>query len=230
MENLISGPVFGVLLTLLAFEIGLFINRKLKLSFLNPLMLAVIFIIIILKITGISFEDYNNGARLISFFLAPTTVILAVPLYRKFKLLKQNAVPIITGIFVGSSVNIALIMILSNNLGLEKHIEYSLIPKSITTPIGINLSSQLGGIPEITVTTIIITGITGAIIGPTIFKILKIEDKVAKGIAFGTSSHAIGTAKAIEMGETEGAMSSLAIGITGLVTVVLAPIFVLFYG
>ncbi len=230
MNYLVDSPVFGVTLTMLALEVGIYINRKTGLSVLNPLMLAILIIIGCLQVTGISYESYSSGGNLISFFLAPTTVVLAVPLYKKFHLLKANGLPIVLGIVAGSAINIGLIMFLANRFGLEQIMERSLIPKSITTPMGISLSNQLGGMPQVTVAAIMITGITGAIIGPLVFKLIKVEDEVAKGIAMGTSAHALGTVKAMEMGETEGAMSSLAIGLTGLFTVIIAPIFVRFFG
>ncbi len=230
MDALLYSPVFGIGLTFLAFECGVLIQKSTKISLLNPLMLAIIIIVAFLQVTGISYEAYNEGGTIITFFLAPTTVVLAVPLYRKFSLLLANKVPILIGIVVGSGFNIALIIGLSRSFGLEKMMERSLIPKSITTPIGISLSNQLGGYAEITVAAIIITGITGAIVAPLMFKLLKIEDPVARGIALGTSAHALGTVKAMEIGETEGAMSSLAIGIAGLVTVLLAPLFIRILG
>ena len=230
MSFIIENPVFGLVLTLLALEAGILIQKKTQKSYLNPLMLAIVFIIGFLKLSGVSYEDYNRGGVLISFFLAPTTVVLAVPLYRKFHLLKAHAVPILAGVFAGTIVNTIIIISMSRLLGLEELIEHSLIPKSITTPIGISLSDQLGGMPQITVAAIIVTGITGAILGPVVFKFIKVEDKVARGIAMGTSSHALGTVKAMEMGETEGAMSSLAISVTGVMTVLLVPILVLIFG
>lgn len=230
MQTLLYNPAFGIGLTFMAFEFGVLIQKTTKISLLNPLMLAIGMIVLFLQVSGIPYEAYNEGGAIISFFLAPTTVVLAVPLYRKFSLLRANGLPILIGIIIGSSMNIALIIGLSRYFGLDKMMERSLIPKSITTPIGISLSHQLGGYAEITVAAIIITGITGAIAAPLMFKLLKIEDPVAKGIALGTSAHALGTVKAMEIGETEGAMSSLAIGIAGLVTVLLAPLFIRLLG
>lgn len=229
MNVIFDLPFFGVILTLLAYEIGLFLQKKTRLTVMNPLLIAIVLIILLIQISPIDVEQYQVGGKMISFFLAPATIILAVPLYRNLKLLKSNVFPIIIGILVGSCVNLGFILFLSDFFHLTDTIESSLLPKSITTPIGIALSEQLGGIPEITIAAIIITGITGAIIGPFIFKILKITDPIAKGIALGTSSHAIGTVKAFEIGETEGAMSSLAISITGLMTVLITPLFLLIF-
>lgn len=224
MKDLISTPIFGVMISLIAFEIGLYINRKTKISFLNPLLISILIVIMILNTFNISLDDYNKGGQLISFFLGPATVVLAVPLYKKFSLLRENAASILAGISIGCIVSIISVVFFSKLFGLDKLIELSLVPKSVTTPIGIEISKQLGGISAITVGAIVITGIIGAIIGPIVFKIFGIKDKVAMGVALGTSSHAVGTTKAVEMGETEGAMSGLAIGVSGLITVIIAPI------
>lgn len=224
MKNLISTPLFGIMISLITFEIGCIINKRTKLAVLNPLLTSIALVIMVLKYFNINIDDYNKGGQFVSFLLTPATVVLAVPLYKKIKLFKANAVSIFSGIFMGTLGGITTVIILGHVFGLSKSIDLSMIPKSITTPIGIEVSKQLGGIPSITVAVIIITGIVGAIIGPTIFKVLKIKDKVAVGVALGTASHAVGTSKAIELGEIEGAMSSLSIGIAGLITVIIAPI------
>lgn len=226
MIEILNTPLFGVIISIMAFEIGLYIYRKTKIAIFNPLLISIPLIVIFLLKFNISLEVYNKGGGLISFFLGPATVILAVPLYKQFKIFKANALPIIVGITIGSITAIVSVSFLSKLFGLSDNISRSLIPKSITTPIGIEVSQQIGGIPSITVTAIIITGILGAVIGPVIFKIFRIKDKVAVGVALGTAAHAIGTSKAIEIGETEGAMSGLAIGIAGLITVILVPLLI----
>ncbi|OOM78910.1 LrgB family protein [Clostridium sp. BL-8] len=224
MNDIISSPVFGVLISLITYEIGVLIKQKLKLSIFNPLLIAIIILIVFLMKFNIKYEDYNNGGQVISFFLAPATIALALPLYKKFSLFKANALPILAGILCGSSAGILSVILFAKMFNLSGQLAKSLIPKSITTPIGMALSNQLGGLPAITVVAIIITGIIGSIIGPFLYKILKINDKVALGIAMGSASHAVGTAKAMEIGETEGAMSGLTIAISGIVTVLIAPI------
>ncbi|WP_459479646.1 LrgB family protein [Clostridium saccharoperbutylacetonicum] len=224
MKDVIASPVFGVLISLIAYEIGNFIKQKLKLSIFNPLLIAIIILLIFLSKFNIKYEDYNNGGQVISFFLAPATVALALPLYKKFSLFKKNAVPILVGILCGVVSGIICVIGISKIFGLSSELTKSLIPKSITTPIGMALSNQLGGLPAITVVAIIITGIFGSIIGPFLNKILKVNDSVAMGIAMGNASHAVGTAKAMEIGETEGAMSSLTIAISGIITVLVGPI------
>jgi predicted murein hydrolase (TIGR00659 family) len=223
---LIQSPVFGIGISLLTFYAGTLLYKKVKSPLLNPLVLSMLAIIAFLLGFHISFEDFNRGGQFISFFLGPATVILAVPLYRKINLLKENSIPILAGISIGSAAGIASIIIMCRFFGLDELVSVSMVPKSVTTPIGIEISGQLGGIPSITVAAIVFTGIAGVLLGPMVCKLFGIDDKVAVGVAIGTSSHALGTTTAVELGETEGAMSGLAIGIAGLVTVFLAPVLV----
>lgn len=225
-SSLIVTPIFGIGISLLTFYAGSLLYKKVNSPFLNPLVLSMLMIIALLLSFQISFDDYNRGGQFISFFLGPATVILAVPLYKKISLLKENVIPIIAGISIGSAAGIISIITMCRIFGLDELVSISMIPKSVTTPIGIEISSQLGGMPSITVAAIVFTGIAGVLLGPMVCKLFRIDDKVAVGIAIGTSSHALGTTKAVEIGETEGAMSGLAIGIAGLVTVFLAPILV----
>ena len=224
MKEIMSSPVFGLLLSILAFEVGIFINRKTKLAFLNPLMLAMMFVMGILILLKIPLEDYKKGGDFISMFLTPATVILAVPLYKNINSLKKDYAAIIGGVLAGSITAIISVWLLGKAFNLSPELLASLIPKSITTPLGIELSKQLQGIPSVTVAAIIITGIVGAVSAPVLLRVFRISDKTAKGIAIGTSAHALGTTKAVELGETEGAMSGLAIGLTGLITVIAATI------
>ncbi|MDF2892127.1 MAG: rane protein [Clostridia bacterium] len=226
MKEITSTALFGVMISLIAYEIGLMIQRKTKKSFLNPLLLAIAIVIFVLQAGNIPLEDYNKGGQWIAFLMAPATVALAVPLYKNFELLKKHKWPIAIGIFTGCVTSVTSILLLSRAFGLDKELAMSLLPKSITIPIGIEISKQLGGMPEITVPAIVVTGITGAIIAPMICKVLNINGSVARGIAIGTSSHILGTTKAMEMGEIEGGMSGLAIGVSGFVTVVIAPVLV----
>ena len=224
MKILTDNILFGIILSLIAFEIGLFFYKKTKIPIFNPLLIAIGIIISILLAFNIDFESYNKGAQFINIFLGPSTVVLAVPLYKQIELLKKHAVSIIIGILMGSLIGMISVIGLSYLLNLNGAIIKSLIPKSVTTPIGIEISSQIGGLVPITVLAIVITGICGAIMGPTICKIFRIKDQVAIGISIGTAAHAVGTTKAIELGETEGAMSGLAIGVAGIITVFIAPI------
>jgi len=228
MESLIASPLFGITLSLLAFEAGNIVFKKTKSPFFNPLLVGTSLVIFILLYFNIDIENYNKGAGFISFFLGPATVVLAVPLYNQMKLLKSNSVAIITGILVGSVASIISVVLFSRLLAIDELLLLSLIPKSITTPIGIELSKQIGGLPSLTVISIVIAGNTGYIAAPFICRLFRIKNPVAKGIAIGTSAHALGTTKAIEMGEVEGAMGGLAIGLAGIVTVLTTPLLLKF--
>ncbi|WP_125153873.1 LrgB family protein [Clostridium rectalis] len=228
IQDILNSPIFGILLSIIGFEIGLHIYKKTGVPLFNPLLICIALIVCILLCFDINLDYFDKGGKLISFFLGPATVALAVPLYKKINVIKKYAIPILLGVTVGSITAIISIFYISKAFGLTSELSYSLVPKSITTPIGIEVSKVIGGIPSITVAAIIITGIMGAVIAPMVCKIFKIKNNIAIGISIGTSSHAIGTTKAIEMGETEGAMSSLAIGIAGLITSFLAPIIIKF--
>ena len=226
MNAIINSPLFGILLTLVTFEIGVTISKKFKYSFLNPLLIANILIVGFLLITGISLESYNVGGDYISVMLSPATVVLAVPLYRQISKLKQFWKPILAGIFAGSLTSLACVIVVSKLVGLSNTLMLSLLPKSITIPMGSVVSAQIGGIPPVTIIAITITGITGAVAAPAVCKFCRIKHKVAQGIAIGTASHALGTTRAMELGEVQGAMSSLSIGVAGLFTAVVAPIII----
>ena len=228
MYNILETPIFGLLVTIIFYNLGRFIQRKTKNPILNPLLLAIISIILFLKLSEIPYEAYKIGGDSINFFLGPVTVVLAVPLYKQFEIFKKNMVEILVGIITGVTSSFISVKIIGMLFHTDASLINSLIPKSITTPMGISLTSTLGGIEAITVVAIICTGILGAIISPLVFKIGGIKHPIARGIALGTSSHALGTTKAIEMGEVEGAMSGLSIGIAGTLTVVLIPILIKF--
>lgn len=223
MEEILSNPLFWIFLTLVAFEIGNIIFRATKIPIFNPLLIAIIIIIVILLVFNIDYDVYNSGGKFINSFLGPATVVLAVPLYKNLDLLKKNIYPILVGLLVGSIVSVVCVILLSVAFGLNKELIATLVPKSVTTPIGVEVSKSLGGIEAITIVSIVFTGIVGAIIAPIVMKVLRIKNSVAIGISIGAASHAVGTTKAFEIGETEGAMSSLSIGIAGIITVLIAP-------
>ena len=218
----------GVTISLIAYEIGLFLKRKLGLAILNPLLVSIVIVIMALKVFGISYEVYNASAKYISYLLTPATVCLAVPLYEQLELLKKNKVAVVCGILSGTLASLTGIFVLCMLFGFNHQQYVTMLPKSITTAIGIGISEELGGIVTITVAVIIITGVLGNMVAETVIKLAHIEEPIAKGLALGTSSHAIGTAKAMELGEIEGAMSSLAIAVAGLLTVVGASVFAQF--
>jgi len=222
--EIINHPLFGIILTLISFEVGKRIYGKFRMAIFNPILIAVMFIVGLLLFFDISIESYEKGSDMLSFFLGPVTVILAVPLYKQLNLLRDNLFPILAGVTVGAATAIISVLVLGKLMGLEEVLLLSMAPKSITTPIGIELSKNIGGIQAITIVGIMVTGITGAVVAPVVCDVFRIKNKVARGIGIGVSSHAVGTSKAIEMGEVEGAMSGLAIGLTGIATIVVLPI------
>ena len=226
MIEIFDTPIFGIVISIVAFEIGIIINRKTKLSIIKPLILAVGLIIAFLSISHIDYEVYNKGGSMISFLLGPATVVLAVPLYKQIEKLKKEKTPILIGITVGSLTGLLSVYFLSKLFGLDEILTLSLMPKSVTAAISMEVSKQINGIPALTVAATVVTGITGNVLWPYISKIFHIKDDVATGISLGTGAHAVGTAKAMELGEVEGGMSSLAIGVAGLITVLLAPLLV----
>ena len=228
MYNVFDTEIFGVILTILFFNIGIYIQKKTNKPIFNPLLIAILGIILFLSITKIPYESYKLGGDRINFFLGPVTIVLAVPLYKQFDLFKKYLLEILIGISCGVVVSFISVKLIGHFTNADVDIINSLIPKSITTPMGISLTKTLNGVEAITVVSIILTGILGAFISPIVFKIGKINNPVAKGIALGTSAHALGTTKALEMGEVEGAMSGLSIGISGIITVILIPIIINF--
>ncbi len=224
-EALTQSVFFGIALTLVCFQFGLWVKKKVKWAIANPLLIAAVLIIGILLALGIDYEAYNIGAKYISFFLTPATISLAVPLYRRLTLLKRYPKAIFGGIIAGVLTAMVSILLLSLAFGLTHEQYVTLLPKSITTAIGMGVSEKMGGVASITVVSICITGILGNIIAEGMCRLCKIKDPVAKGLAIGTASHAMGTTKAMEMGEIEGAMSSLSIVVTGILTVVAVSVF-----
>ena len=224
-EFLSESIIFGAVLSLAAYEIGLLMKKKFKLAILNPLLIGTICVIGFLLIFRIDYEEYYEGANYISYLLTPATVCLAVPLYEQLSLLKKNFMAVAVGILSGVLASLVSVLALAKLFDLNHQQYVTLLPKSITTAIGMGVSEELGGLVTITVAVIVITGILGNVIAEFICKIFKIHEPIAKGLALGTASHAIGTAKAMEMGQIEGAMSSLAIAVAGLLTVIGASVF-----
>ena len=224
MKEFLSNSIFfGAFISLAGFELGLVLKKKWKLAILNPLLIGVVCVMAVLLIFGVDYNHYNEGGKYISYLLTPATVSLAVPLYEQIELLKSNVKAITAGILSG--VLASLGGVLAKLFRLNRALYITLLPKSITTAIGMGVSEELGGIVTITVAVIVITGILGNMTAELVFRIFGIEEPVAKGLSLGTASHAIGTAKAMELGEIEGAMGSLAIAVAGLVTVAGASVF-----
>ena len=230
MAELMSASAYcGVVLSLGTFFLGGWLKKKLKWRFLNPLLLSILFTLGFLLAFGVDYDSYYEGAKYLSYLLTPATVCLAVPLYEQFEALKKNWRAVLAGILAGVAASLLSILAMAVLFSLE-HEEYvSFLPKSITTAIGMGVSEELGGYVPVTVAVIIITGVLGNVIAEPVLRLFRIREPVAKGIALGTASHAIGTARAMELGEVEGAMSSLSIVVSGILTVVGASVFALFW-
>ena len=224
-EILCNSAYFGVTVSLIGYGAGIMLKKKFKYAFLNPLLISIIFVIGVVMLCGVDYESYENSAQYLSYLLTPATV----PLYQQMTLLKKNLAAVACGILAGVLASLGSVLLLAFLFGLEHDVYVTLLPKSITTAIGMGVSEELGGLVTITVAVIIVTGVIGNVIGEAVCKLFRIYEPIAKGLALGTSSHAIGTAKALEMGEVEGAMSSLAIAVAGLLTVIGASVFAGFY-
>lgn len=225
-EILKESVYFGVAVSLFAYWIGIQCRKKWNLPIMNPLLIAMVLLITVFLAAGIEFETYAYGAKYITYFLTPATICLAVPLYRQVNTLKKNLPAVFISIFCGCLAHVAIVVGLSQVMRLQDDILLSLMPKSVTTAIALGVSEEIGGIQSLTVVGVCVAGMMGAIIGPTLLKWCRVTEPEAQGLALGTASHAIGTSKAVEMGELQGAMSSLAIVVTGILTVILLPIIV----
>lgn len=216
---------FGVFISLFSYGIGVLLKKKWKLAVFNPLLIAVILTILFLAALKVDYEVYNESAKYISFLLTPATICLAVPLYEQMELLKKNYRAVLCGIFSGVLTSFLSVFLFAVLFRLDHSAYVTLLPKSITTAIGMGVSEELGGYVAITVAIIIVTGVIGNVAADAIFRFFKIKEPIARGIALGASAHAIGTAKAMELGEVEGAMSSLSIVVSGILTVAGAGVF-----
>lgn len=223
-EMLSESLFFGFALSLLSYWLGTVIQQKVKHPLCNPLLLSMVFCIVFLKLTNVTYDTFNYGGKYINYLLTPATVCLAVPLYRQFQVLKDNMTAVIVSVLSGAVSCILVVLGLAAAADLDRALTVSLMPKSITTAIAMGLSEEIGGMPAITVMAVIMTGLFGNIIAQILFHLLHIEEPVAQGLACGTGAHAVGTAKAMEMGEIQGAMSSLSVVVAGIVTVAAAPV------
>lgn len=226
MKEMFQNSVyFGVLTSLGSYAVGMLLKKKTGWAAMNPLLVSIVLCIAIVSITGVSYKDYNAGASWLGYLLTPATVCLAVPLYQQVELLKKNYRAILSGITAGVAASLVSILLLALVFGWDHGSYVTFLPKSITTAIGMGVSEELDGMVPITVVSIIITGVLGNIFAEGFLKLMHITEPVAKGIALGSSSHAIGTARAMEMGTVEGATSGLSIVVCGVMTVVGASLF-----
>ena len=222
MSALLETPYFGIILTILAYWTGVKLQKKTGLVICNYMIIAVALVVAVLTVLHIPYESYYKGGSIINMFLGPATACMAVTIYSKRELLRKHWLPIIVGCFAGVVTSMGSILIMCRLFGLDKAMTVSLLPKSVTTPIATVVSEGHGGIVSVTVAAVMVTGILGNLVAPFLVKLFRIRDPLAVGLGIGACSHAVGTAKALEMGETEGAMGGLAIGLCGIITAVLA--------
>ena len=222
MSNAITAsPLFGIVLTLAAFLIGIQIQKKTGSALCNPLVIAIALCMAVLTVLRIPMADYRAGGDIINLFVGPATAVLALNIYQQRKVLQKYFIPVLVGCVLGSLTSVGSITILCRLFGLDDAVSAALLPKSVTTPIAIGIAEGRGGIVAITMVAVLITGLTGAVAAPLFAKWFHVQDPVAQGLAIGASSHALGTTKAIEIGELQGAMSGIAIGVCGIFTVIL---------
>lgn len=225
LNDLTQSVFFGAVLSLAAYEVGLLCKKRWRLAIFNPLLIGIILVVGTLALLKIPYDTYQSGAKYISYLLTPATVCLAVPLYEQLELLKKNALAIFAGIIAGVLTSVTLVLLFAAVFHFS-HAEYvTFLPKSVTTAIGMGISEQLGGNVSITVVVIILTGVLGNILAEPICHLFAITNPIARGIGIGSASHAVGTAKAMELGQIEGAMSGLSIAVSGLLTVAAAAVF-----
>ena len=215
---LFHGIFFAVILSVFSYEIGILLHKKFPYAIVNPLLIATIISIAVLELCHVSYAEYKKGGELLSMWLGPATAILALNIYNKREVLKKNILPIIVASITGAATCVAVVYGLCKLFNLEEVIRNSLLSKSVTTPIALSLSSSKNGIQAVTMSGVLVTGIFGGMFAPLLVKLFHITEPVAAGLAIGTCSHAVGTSTALKMGETEGAMSSIAIGTMGLAT------------
>ena len=225
MTELLSIGILPVALTLTAFLLGQKLQKKLKSPLLNPILVAVVIVLVFISITGLSVNDYKSGMNSISWLLTPATICLAVPMYEQFQILKKNLPMILAGVAAGAVSCLIMVAMVGILVGFDSVLTISLLPKSITTAIGVALSEMMGGMTGVTTAAIVFTGIFASIMGPAFCKLFRLTDEVAQGVAFGTAGHVIGTSKANELSPLTGAVSSLSLVVAGLLTAVLLPLF-----
>ena len=222
MIELTSSIYFGIFVSVLAYWIGVKIQKKTGLVICNSLIIAGLLVILVLKVFYIPFDSYNQGGSLINMFLGPATACLAVTIYSKLDLLKKYWLPVLVGCVVGVLTSMGSILVMCRLFGLDRDMTMSLVPKSVTTPIASAVAEGHGGIVAIAIAAVIFTGILGNVIAPMLIKLFHVKDPIAVGLGLGACSHAMGTAKALELGETQGAMSGLAMGLCGIFTTLVA--------
>ncbi len=223
MQSLISTDVFMLCLVMGTFLLGILIYKKTKITLLQPLLISIIIIIPFLKLTGIEYKTFFEHTKLLNFMLGPSVVALGYVLYEQIEQIKGNVLSMLVAVLSGSVVGIVTVVLIAKLFGADKVLLASLAPKSVTTPIAISLAEQSGGAPSLAVAFVVICGVFGGVVGPIVLRKIGIKSKFASGLAMGSASHALGTARAMEMGAVEGAISGLAIGVMGIITSLLIP-------
>lgn len=224
MTDLLSIGILPVLLTLLAFRLGQFIQAKTKSPICNPILIAVVLVLIFLKRSGMELASYQTGASMLSWLMTPATVCLAISMYEQFQILRKNTPMILAGVAAGAISCLVLVPLFGALAGFDRVLTLSLMPKSVTTAIGVPLAQMADGMTPVTTAAIILTGIAANILGPWLCKLFRLTDDISRGVAFGTAGHVIGTAKANELSKLTGAVSSLSLVVAGLLTAVLFPL------
>lgn len=225
-EILQHSTYFGAFISIFFYWVGCYLQKKLKKPFLNPLLIAIFLTIALLRLLRVDYETYQISAKYITYFLTPATVCLAVPLYKQLTLLKENLSAILASILAGCVSHLIVVAGLAFLFHWNQDFLFSFLPKSVTTPIALGICRETGGMEELTVIGVTVAGLTGSILGPALLKLFRIKNPVAQGLALGTASHAIGTSKAVELGDIQAAVSSVAIVITGILTVILIPVYI----
>ena len=226
MNKLLEISILPVLLTLFAFKAGAFLQKKTKSPMCNPILVAVILVLLVLLVTGMDLEVYQSGNNFLSWLLTPATVCLAISMYEQFQILRKHIRVILVGVIAGAVSSLLMVLALSLIFSFTPEMMISLLPKSVTTAIGVPLCELAGGLPPITTAVIILTGIVASVLGPTLCKAFRLTNDIAQGVAYGTAGHVIGTTKAMEQSKLAGAVSSLSLVVAGLVTAVVLPIIV----
>lgn len=224
MSEFVSNPLFGLALSILAYLVGMLIYRRFPHPLTTPLLLSAIFIIIFLKVTGISYQDYYQGGVYLNNLIVPSTVALGIPIYKSFHLMKHHARSILFGSLLAVVVNTSFTALVAKIFGMDFFLAISLFPKSVTTAMAVGITEKLQGLTTVTLVVVVATGILTSVIGPTLLKWLKIDDPVAVGLSLGGTGHAVGTGTAFRYGAVAGAMGGLAIGVTGILYVFISPI------
>ena len=224
MNEVITSPIFGIMVSILAYLMGMLIFRRFPHPITTPLLLATFFIITFLKISNISYTDYYVGGSYLNMLIVPSTVALGIPLYRSFHLMKHHIRSILSGILIACIVNTTFTALIAKAFGIKYLLAVSLFPKSVTTAMAVGIIDKMGGITTVTLVVVVITGILTSVLGPVFLKLLKIDDPVAIGLSLGGTGHAIEPGTALKYGHVEGAMAGLAIGVTGIVYVIISPI------